>query len=154
MKKYKQLIMTLAVASMVLQVGCEEGTLETTGTISTVVHILGAVAFAAAGVLWLFRHQVWDFIRGKKNIKLLIVGLALLLLSEGRIFAQGISFQPAVTTFQTILQQFAGITAGACGFFGLTRVAWLLVNEERSSGTALIMSIVGFVVATIAVGLL
>jgi hypothetical protein len=83
-----------------------------------------------------------------------VAALTLVLFTEGKILAADISFQPAVDTFYTIMLQFASITAGACGFFGLTRVAWLLVNEERTAGTALIMSIIGFVVATIAVGIL
>ena len=147
-------VVAVVVMSLLLQVACEESTLEKTGPFSIIFHILGTVAFAVGACLWVFKNRVIDFIKGRKGKQLLVVGLALLMLSEGRIFAQDISFQPAVSTFYTIMMQFASITAGACGFFGLTRVAWMLVNEERTAGTALILSVIGFVVATIAVGLL
>jgi hypothetical protein len=156
MRKHKRKLWVVAVVvmSLVLQVSCEDSTLETTGTISSIVHILGGVAIAIAGIIWAFKNKIRDFIEGRKNIKLLVAALTLVLFTEGKILAADISFQPAVNTFYTIMLQFASITAGACGFFGLTRVAWLLVNEERTAGTALIMSIIGFVVATIAVGIL
>ena len=146
--------MALIVISMILQVACEEGTIKKTGTFSIIFHIVGTVCFAAGVLLWLFKNRIKDFIMGRNGKKLLLIGLALILISEGRVFAQDIDFQPAVSTFYTIMVQFASITAGACGFFGLTRVAWMLVNEERTAGTALILSVIGFVVATIAVGLL
>ena len=147
-------VVAVVVMSLILQVACEESTLEKTGPFATSFYILGTVCFAAGVLLWVYRNKVIDYIKGRKGKKLLVVGLALILISQGRIFAEDISFQPAVNTFYTIMVQFASITAGACGFFGLTRVAWMLVNEERTAGTALILSVIGFVVATIAVGLL
>jgi hypothetical protein len=156
MRKHKRKlwVLSLVVLSLVFQVSCEDSTLKTTGAISSTFHILGGAAIAIAGLIWLFKNKIRDFIEGRKNIKLLVAALTLVLFTEGKILAADISFQPAVDTFYTIMLQFASITAGACGFFGLTRVAWLLVNEERTAGTALIMSIIGFVVATIAVGIL
>ncbi len=59
-----------------------------------------------------------------------------------------------VALFLKICKSFARITAGTCGFYGLTRVGWLLVNEDHNCGTAFIMSIIGFFCCTIAVGLL
>jgi hypothetical protein len=151
----KNVLLFISAISLIFQVSCAgKNTLQVTGKITSVFHIIGALGMAVAIFLWFFKDKIRDFIKGKKNIKFLVSGFSLLLLCEGEIFAQGIDFLPAVDTFLTILLQFSSITAGACGFYGLTRVAWLLVNEERSSGTALVMSIIGFVVATIAVGLL
>jgi len=149
------LMLSLVVMIVLFQASCtDDNTLKAAGKITSIIHIAGAVGIAAAVILWLFKDKIRDFIRGKKNIKFLMAAVSVGLLFEGKIFAQDINFAPAVDTLFHILALFANITAGACGFYGLTRVAWLLVNEERSSGTALIMSIIGFVVATIAVGLL
>jgi len=153
-RRRKLWVVAVVVMSLILQVACEGSTLEKTGIFSSAFHILGTVCFASGVLLWLFKNRIKDFIRGRNGKKLLLIGLALILIFEGRVFAQDIDFQPAVSTFYTIMVQFASITAGACGFFGLTRVAWMLVNEERTAGTALILSVIGFVVATIAVGLL
>jgi len=154
LKRNRFLLLVLSL-SLTLQVSCSgKSTLQVTGKIGSIFHILGGIGMVAAIVLWFGKDKIKDFIKGKKNIRFMIVGLALLLLCEGRICAQEIDFTPAVSTFFEILVLFSTITAGACGFYGLTRVAWMLVNEERSAGTALIMSIIGFVVATIAVGLL
>ena len=153
MKKSKKLIMCLGAAGLLLQAGCTDK-LQTAGKISSVFHVAGAIGLGLAVFIYLFKDKVRDFLRGKTNIKFFLTALALFLISRSVVLAQEINFQPAVDTFYSILLLFAGITAGACGFYGLTRVAWLLVNEDRSSGTALVMSIIGFVVATIAVGLL
>lgn len=155
MKDKKHFLLLTALIVLVFQVSCTgKSTLQVTGKIGSIFHILGGVGMVAAIILWFGKDKIKDFIKGKKNIRFMIVALSLLLICEGRIFGADIDFSPAVSTFFEILVLFSTITAGACGFYGLTRVAWMLVNEERSAGTALIMSIIGFVVATIAVGLL
>ncbi len=120
-----------------------------------IYQLIGTVAFVLAVLIYPFRHKISDFIKGnKKNIKFLLVTACMLFLLESRIFAQDISFEPAISTFLKICKSFARITAGTCGFYGLTRVGWLLVNEDHNCGTAFIMSIIGFFCCTIAVGLL
>ncbi|MCK4765719.1 MAG: hypothetical protein KAW12_26205 [Candidatus Aminicenantes bacterium] len=121
--------------------------------------IAGCIGFALAIIGWIFKKKITELI--KKSIKgktkfFLIIFLAFLILEE-KGFAQTvdqIDFSPAVGTFKKILCDFSKITAGACGFYGLTRVGWLCVNEERSTGTSFVYAVVGFILAIIAVGLL
>ena len=122
----------------------------------TVGMICGAIGF----VIFPFRKKIAshakkikDALIGKKA-SFLLIALPAFLLFENQALAQDISFQPAVDTFSKVLKQFSKITSGACGFYGLTRVGWLLVNEDRSAGTAFVLSIIGVVVCIIAVGLL
>lgn len=120
--------------------------------------LLGSISFVIGMILYPLRKKISPYVKrllGSKDSRkfFLFFSIALLVLRE-EIFSQQITFAPAVETFKQILWEFSKITAGACGFYGLTRVAWLLVNEDRSAGTAFILAIIGFIAATIAVGLL
>jgi hypothetical protein len=120
--------------------------------------LFGSVSFIIAMILYPLRKKISPFIKRlmgtKDNRKFFFLfSIAFIMLTE-EVFSQQITFAPAVETFKQILWDFSRITAGACGFYGLTRVAWLLVNEDRSAGTAFILAIIGFIAATIAIGLL
>jgi len=120
-----------------------------------VYQFLGTAAFVLAILIYPFRHKISALLKGRRGgFKMLLLFGLMLFLLETRAFGQDISFEPAIETFIKICRSFAQITAGTCGFYGLTRVGWLLVNEDRSCGTAFVMSIIGFFCCTIAVGLL
>ena len=120
-----------------------------------VYHFFGTAAFVLGMLLFPFRHKITEFLKGEKRaIKIVLIFALMLFLGNEQIFAQDISFEPAISTFLKIVKSFARITAGTSGFYGLTRVGWLLVNEDRSAGTAFMLSIIGFFSCTLAVGLL
>ncbi len=158
--KYEKLksrfFLSIVVASLMLNTACSFK------QVSTAIQVSGTVCFILAMILYPLRrkiaHLLKSFGKSKHSKLLLILAVSLLFFIPGKMLhAQGaasITFAPAVDTFKEILCNFSSITAGACGFYGLTRVGWLLVNEERSAGTSLFLAVIGFVVATIAVGLL
>lgn len=131
------------------------GCIETLDKGLKIYQTLGTIAFILCMLLYPFRHKISDFLKGKKqHIKFILIFTFVLILGKEQIYAQDISFEPAISTFLKIVKSFARITAGTSGFYGLTRVGWLLVNEERNAGTAFMMSIIGFFSCTIATGLL